>query len=330
MANRLKNALWLIVGAVVAVWALTSLVGLVRAGDMDPPGPPGGTMKTLIAVEPRTVIWQPDPEGFPIVISQPGSYYLGENITGEAGKDGIHIRADNVTLDLNGFTLKGVTGSYNGITVPYPSPGAVYNLSIFNGTIRDWGDDGICASTFPCGGADDSHYRDLRLLNNGQSGMNVASAVVTDCLAEGNDASGIYVDGTGTVTRSISRSNGFKGIQVMDGAISNCLATSNGGVGIFAGGASLVVANKSSSNETGIYVADDGARVEGNSLASNTVAGLNVAGSHNLIIKNSATGNGSNPATDDYQISGVNAYGQIVNMTGSGAITADPWANFRY
>jgi len=47
MVNRLKNALWLIVGAVVAVWAVTSLVGLVRAGPMDPPDPPGSTMKTL-------------------------------------------------------------------------------------------------------------------------------------------------------------------------------------------------------------------------------------------------------------------------------------------
>jgi len=52
MANGLKNALWLIVGAVVAVWAVTSLVGLVQAGPMDPPGPPGGTMKTLDAIPP--------------------------------------------------------------------------------------------------------------------------------------------------------------------------------------------------------------------------------------------------------------------------------------
>jgi hypothetical protein len=52
MLNRLKNALWLIVAGVVAVWAVTSLVGLVRAGPMEPPYNPASTMKTLDEIPP--------------------------------------------------------------------------------------------------------------------------------------------------------------------------------------------------------------------------------------------------------------------------------------
>ena len=49
------------------------------------------------------------------VISQPGSYCLGSNVVGVAGKNGIKIDADNVTLDLAGFGVLGVGGSLSGI-----------------------------------------------------------------------------------------------------------------------------------------------------------------------------------------------------------------------
>ena len=43
------------------------------------------------------------------VISQPGSYCLESNVVGVAGKNGIRIDADNVTLDLAGFAVLGVS-----------------------------------------------------------------------------------------------------------------------------------------------------------------------------------------------------------------------------
>src|SRR4051794_212724 len=54
-----------------------------------------------------------------LVISQPGSYYLTNNITGDPGKNGISVQADNVTLDLNGFALiAGGGGNFRGVDVP--------------------------------------------------------------------------------------------------------------------------------------------------------------------------------------------------------------------
>src|SRR5689334_2327995 len=95
---------------VLPICAVALLAGawVASAGPLDPPaGPVAPTMKTLSEVEPRIPI-----HSLPLTISQPGSYYLAENITAAGG--GITISADYVTLDLMGFSLSGAPG--DGIT----------------------------------------------------------------------------------------------------------------------------------------------------------------------------------------------------------------------
>lgn len=110
------------------------------AGDLDPPpGPVAPSMKTLDQVEPRTAVNEENTPGNPLatfVIDEPGSYYLTSNITGEAGKDGIAVRASNVTLDLNGFAVQGVEGATNGINVGELT--FRQGVRITNGVVRDW------------------------------------------------------------------------------------------------------------------------------------------------------------------------------------------------
>ncbi len=70
----------------------------------------------------------------PYTISTPGYYYLTRNLSYNDGH-GITVNADNVTIDLMGFTL---TGSYAG-----SSYRAVYipdqdNVEIRNGTLTGW------------------------------------------------------------------------------------------------------------------------------------------------------------------------------------------------
>ncbi len=48
-----------------------------------------------------------DAAGFPASLTQPGSYRLTGNLEVPSGSDGVTIVADDVTLDLNGFTVRG-------------------------------------------------------------------------------------------------------------------------------------------------------------------------------------------------------------------------------
>jgi len=67
------------------------------------------------------------------LITAPGHYHLDADITGESGKAGIRINAQNVTIDLNSHTLSGVTGSTKGIEVNLTGP-----VTIRGGTLRNW------------------------------------------------------------------------------------------------------------------------------------------------------------------------------------------------
>ena len=92
--------------------ALTLLAGAAAlAGPLNPPaGPVVSTYKTMTDVEPRTAVsaaGTPGDATSVVRITQPGSYYLTGNITGVAGKSGVVIAANNVTLDLNGFNIHG-------------------------------------------------------------------------------------------------------------------------------------------------------------------------------------------------------------------------------
>lgn len=47
-----------------------------------------------------------DTPGFPVTISQPGSYRLSGNLVGTTNARALHITVSNVTLDLNGFQVE--------------------------------------------------------------------------------------------------------------------------------------------------------------------------------------------------------------------------------
>ncbi len=200
------------------------------AGDINPP--PGAvmpTMKTLTEVEPRTVLRTAD---MPKTISSPGSYYLVENIT-TAG-DGITITSDEVTIDLNGFSLVGGTGA--GISIPDPHK----NITIKNGTVRGWASGGIAATT-----TTHSRFQDLVLSNNGttlsHAGLRAGNGcVVRNCTAIDNTGDGIRLSQAGTITGCVAMGNGAKGISLSSGTVTSCSARNNVATGINASGAAVI------------------------------------------------------------------------------------------
>ena len=125
------------VAAIFLILLTGVFICMLNAGDLDPPGPPGSTMKTLDEVEPRIPIPKSDTPAATFTINQSGSYYL----TGDrhCERNGIDLRADNVTIDLMGYSLIGTdTGAFDGIYGLQRS-----NVEIRNGTIRDFGRHGI-------------------------------------------------------------------------------------------------------------------------------------------------------------------------------------------
>src|SRR5690606_3651981 len=178
------------------------------------------TYKTLAEAEPRIPVGPTTTPGgsFSLYrITQPGSYYLTGNITGEAGKAGIQILTGDVTLDLNGFAVVGVAGSTSGVEVA----GSPSNITVRNGVVRDWDSAGIYAF-----GDTNLTFADLRLAGNGRDGLNAgARCTVVDCIAEGNGEEGFEIGEAAVVRGCVAAENAGAGILTgMTAVVEGCVA----------------------------------------------------------------------------------------------------------
>lgn len=78
-----------------------------------------------------------DTPGFPVTITQPGSYKLASNLTSPINVSTIVIASDNVDLDLNGFTVTcTVTGANIFRLVCVISQGQIRNIGVHDGTLK--------------------------------------------------------------------------------------------------------------------------------------------------------------------------------------------------
>lgn len=267
----------------------------------------------------------------PIIIGQSGSYVLTGNIVAPAGhtSHGIVIAGgvEDVTLDLNGFSVIGVAGSAVGIR-------SFGNFTtVRNGTVRGWGFSGVDLS------GDGGHLVDnVRAINNGSNGIIaiggsatlVEGGSITRCFASNNVNSGIVVGHGMTISHCTANENGGDGFLLFAGqnTIIDCVASKNADYGIRVGFGSdgdtikrnICYLNGSSSRGQeagGIFVLGN-SLIEGNRLLGNQPFGIEVIGPDSTIIKNIVTG-----STSNYFIFGGNDVGPI----GSAATSTSPWAN---
>ncbi len=123
---------------------------------------------------------------FPVTISQSGSYRLTSNLdvtdasarpsgTLAENTTAIQVTADNVTIDLNGFMIKGptvcsgvpaTTCTPTGSGIGIEEVGAAVGGAVVNGTVQGMGSRGVMAG---------SHAEKVRARNNGGDGISATT-----------------------------------------------------------------------------------------------------------------------------------------------------------
>lgn len=195
--NRINTfILFSILFALLAVIAM--LATDARGGPLDPPGSPGATDGVL---RPGT------PISGPTTISQPGYYYLTRNISVAGSQTAIVIDAENVTLDLAGFTISG--GLLPG------GAGILVNeryAEILNGTIAKFYiniDDAT-----PVGRA---YIHDIVLADSASRAVEVSgNSVLRDCVVVNSNGEGVVIKGdNSSVTGCAVLGNQLNGIFVI-------------------------------------------------------------------------------------------------------------------
>lgn len=216
-----------------------------------------------------------DAPGFPVTISQPGSYRLSGNITVPDGDTtAIQITSDAVTLDLNGFSILGPVVCTTPTSCPPPGKGigvqavgdqtsGPRGVRVRNGSVRGMGQFGIFLT------GDGSFVEKVAVGGNAAGGMSVAGSViestavqngsfgiiamtVRDSTSMQNAGDGIILNGSGGVaTGNISSLNGGVGIAGFWSSATNNAMFLNKGVGILATCPSAIMGNTIVAIESG-------------------------------------------------------------------------------
>jgi parallel beta-helix repeat protein len=214
---------------------------LSAQGSLTPPGSPAPVMKTLDQIEPRTPI-----SSLPYTISESGSYYLTGPL--QSASSGIMIEADDVTLDLMGFTIRGSRSpSALGVSIDGTPGSPVQRVVVKNGGVEEFAHGILVDNAVHCRIEDIIvyHNRFAGFLINAYNGL-TESIVVERCKATENDSSGIQLSAVGgQITNVIIRdcdstNNDLSGILIglapngiiSGNEISRCLVAENDEFGI--------------------------------------------------------------------------------------------------
>lgn len=232
------------ISTLLALAATTTLA--FSQGDLAPTAAPAPTMKTLAQIEARTPI--PASPALPIAgphftITQPGSYYLTGNVTVTTGDAIVITAASDVSLDLNGFTIRStLTVGANGRGISMP--GDFARLTVCNGSI-------VSGSIIPTSGT-----RTLQGFNNAIfSSLTLREAFISGVRIRGMAGTGMLLDQASIVENCTASDNGDIGIGASHGStVTSCTANNNGNIGITADQGIVTNSTASRNFKNGILV----------------------------------------------------------------------------
>lgn len=307
------------------------------AGPLTPPlGAPSPTNKTLGHVEPRVPINADNTPGdgdSVFRITTPGSYYLTASIPPVGpGRHAIEVDTENVTIDLNGFTING-----NGDETLAAIAGG-FALTVRNGFIETWDDIGVTAGgslrvervhfdnvggtqsiasaaaflvaecTFRLSGAvvpaDGTAIIRCRFRDQRRAIRNAAAegVVVLDTVIDGQNTgvteATIDLGAGAIVSRVVVSEEGQTAIRIADsGLVDRCVVTgaaSGGGTSTaIVVGTNSIVSNSVVQDFGGVGIsAEAGSRIEGNSIVSCAGGGIQAVTA--VIAHNVLESNGGN------------------------------------
>ncbi len=223
-----------------------------------------------------------DSGGFPVTITNSGSYRLTSNLDVSSlptpeNVSAINISSNLVTVDLNGFSIIGPTVCTGPNNAPVdsctPTGGGIgvnasssaRNVEIKNGYIRGMGGAGVTCT----GGCRVSHIvaiengvlgisnsnEDAILINNiarrnGGDGFFVAGQVDNNISSQ-NLGRGIFANPGSRLTNNNIQQNGGNGVRCFTCSLSNNIILSNDGFGVDYGGRSVAGGNLIDGNDLG-------------------------------------------------------------------------------
>ncbi|QBB70178.1 right-handed parallel beta-helix repeat-containing protein [Pseudolysobacter antarcticus] len=193
-----------------------------------------------------------DTPGFPVTITQPGSYILTSDLlTTDVNMDAIDVSVSSVDLDLNGHTLNG-GGTCTGTPVTACSgfagtsgisaiigPNTPVVIHIHNGTVHGFSNFGIVVGA----AADGTLIDHISAYENGNSGVAISGTLNVATTARIRDSQISRNKLTGVVSPTASTL-----------LVENSTVTGNGQIGLFFRSASMAVGNRINNNGSqGLY-----------------------------------------------------------------------------
>lgn len=250
-----------------------------------------------------------DVAGFPVTLTRAGSYSLSGNLTvPNANTSAIEITVEDVTVNLNGFSIVGPTqcsavgapascrdtGTGIGVNASLHK-----NITVLNGTVRGMGSSGVST------GGSGAHVENMHVISNGGVGI-VASGIVIDNTVNANGSTGISA--VGVIRGNTSFGNAAGGISSSSGAtVTGNNASANGTDGIFVVEGTVSGNTTNGNRDDGIQATS--AAVTNNTVLDNSDFGLSLGATAGYAVNNVNDNKGSNTSP---QVSGGINLGQNV------------------